>query len=546
MRKKKVEELKIPLNQTINNFIDQKNIDEEEAIEVVEKILLSAYKSEFGDNDNAFIKFDRENDIIELFSKKKVREDDDVDDHLLEIGITEALSIEEDIEIGDVIAIKINTKNFRRSAIQTAKQTVKRESKNIRQNNIYAEFKDKVGQIIVGNYQRKDKNTGDAFIDLGKYECFLPKEQQSPLENYSPGDRIKVLVLKVDNNKGNVTVVLSRTDTLFIRRLLEIEIPEIKDRVIEIYKIVREPGLRTKIAVYTIKKDMDPVKFCIGMRGNRINAIKKELEGETINIIEYSNDITEFIKNSLSPAKINYVKIVSQINKKAVVIVEEDQLNLAIGKLGSNVKLANYLIDWNINLKTKEQAQELGLLDDIFLSFKDSKEYQEIVYIHELPNINQNTLEVLNNNNIEKIEELYDLDKDKISSLIGINTNIANNIDSLMEDIKNYEIKEDDQEEDENLNKDKNLDSQDTENTEVKDQDDTGLEENEDQDEEVEFINELGFPKDITALFENNNIKKIIEFIDMDEDDFKNLGFSEIQIEFLIKYIKEELEIEEE
>ena len=273
--------------------------------------------------------------------------------------MSEALELNEDCEVGDELLIEINPKEFDRVSVQSAKQKARQSLREIQKDTLYSEFKDKVGEMIIGYYQRE--RNGNIYVDLGKTEGILPKKYQSPREIYHPNDRIKALIYEVVKTPTGLQIVLSRNHAEFVKKIFELEVPEIYDKTIEISKIVREPGYRTKIAVRSTREDVDPVGACVGLKGVRIQAVVRELEGEKIDILRYSLDSRSFIKNALSPAEVNQVVILDEAKKLALAIVPDAQFSLAIGKQGLNVRLANRLTDWNIDVKTETQFSEMDI-----------------------------------------------------------------------------------------------------------------------------------------------------------------------------------------
>ena len=272
---------------------------------------------------------------------------------------------------------------------------------------------------MVGYFQREDmregKNKGTIYVDLGKVEGILPKRNQSPREHFEKNDRIRALVTEVKktNSRGGpgLQLVLSRTDSDFVRRIMEHEIPETYDKTVEIYKIVREPGYRTKIAVYSHREDIDPVGACVGQKGLRIQAVIRELDGEKVDILKYDPDPVEFIKNALSPAEVSSVMILDADKRQALACVPESQFSLAIGKQGLNVRLANRLVDWNIDVKTEEQYEECTQLiaesrkaaEELF-----ANETATISTLAELPEVDQAAVAILKENGIEDIAQFLE------------------------------------------------------------------------------------------------------------------------------------------
>ena len=276
--------------------------------------------------------------------------------------------------------------------------------------NLYGEYKDKVGQIIIGYYQRE--HNGNIYVDLGKVEGVLPAKFQSPRETYEKNDRIKALIVDIKRTPTGLQLVLSRTDPDFVRSIVELEVPEVADKTVAIQKIVREAGYRTKIAVYSNKEDVDPVGACVGLKGVRIQNVIRELEGEKIDVLKYDEDPRVFIKNALSPAEVEKVIILDNDKKEALAVVNENQFSLAIGKQGQNVRLANRLCDWSIDVKTDEQAAEMDLSEvdtrkaaESLFAGSEQSEYEEIQTVAELPGVDQKIAAILKDSGIDDIEQ---------------------------------------------------------------------------------------------------------------------------------------------
>ncbi|HEQ72681.1 MAG TPA: transcription termination factor NusA, partial [Spirochaetia bacterium] len=291
----------------------------------------------------------------------------------------------------------------------------------IQKDTLYSEFKEKENEMIIGYYQRE--RNGNIYVDLGKTEGVLPKKYQSPREVYHANDRIKAMIYEVNKTPGGLQIVLTRTHTDFVRKIFEIEVPEIYDHTVEIQKIVREPGYRTKIAVYSNKEDVDPVGACVGLKGVRIQAIVKELEGEKIDILKYDPNPVMFIKNALSPAQVAHVIILDESKKQALALVEDSQLSLAIGKQGLNVRLANRLVDWNIDVKTNAQFEEMDIAAEtkkaVSALFGETEE-EEIERVAELPGVNQEVVRILAENGIELIESVVSMSEEEMLAIPGI------------------------------------------------------------------------------------------------------------------------------
>lgn len=334
-----------------------KGINKEELISAVEAALISAYKKDYRGEQNVRVEINRETGVLKVFSQKEVVEE--VTDEMMQISLAEAHQIHGAYQIGDIVELEIDPKGFGRMAAQNAKQLILQRIKEAERNLVYDTFAAKKGELITCMVTRVEH--GDVYVELGKYEGVMNQANQIPTETYFQGMRIKVCVLDVSRtNKGSM-IFVSRSNVSFVRRLFEREIPEIFDGLVEIKSIARDAGSRTKIAVGARESDIDAVGACIGLKGTRIQNILNELGEEKIDVIEFKDDPAEFIKNALSPAKTEEV-IIDETIKAAVVIVSDDQLSLAIGAGGQNVRLAAKLTGYRIDIKNREQYEQL-LLD---------------------------------------------------------------------------------------------------------------------------------------------------------------------------------------
>ena len=399
----------------VRQLAQEKGIDEDLVLKMIEETLKAAYKRKFGTSENAVVTFNEDHTAVSIYSKKIIV--DGVYNPVLEIEIEEALDLAPDCEVGDELLIEVDPKEFDRISVQSAKQTAHQSIKDIQKDNHYAEFKDKVGEIIIGYFQRE--RNGNIFVDLGKVEGIFPKKFQSPREVYRQNDRIKALITEVKKTSSGLQIVLSRTDPEFVKKILELEVPEIYDKTVEIYKIVREPGYRTKVAVYSHREDVDPVGSCVGLKGVRIQAVIRELEGEKIDVLKYDPNPIEFIKNSLSPAEVLDVVILDAQKKSAIAIVPDEQFSLAIGKQGLNVRLANRLADWNIDVKTEDQFDELDLSAEsrkaVEELFDDSQEFLDFTDLFEIEGISEELVELLVDNDVLSIEDLLSVNESEIN-----------------------------------------------------------------------------------------------------------------------------------
>jgi N utilization substance protein A len=423
------------MSEAINQLIQDRGISEDLILRTIENTLLAAYKRRFGNADNATVRFSEDNREVSIYAQKKIV--DGVYDPVAEIDLEEARELNPDAEIGDELLIEVDPKEFDRLSVQSAKQTAHQSIREIQKDSLYSEYKEKVGEIIIGYYQRE--RNGTIYVDLGKLEGILPKKYQSPRESYHVNDRIKALIIEVNKIPSGLQIVLSRAHTDFVRAIFELEVPEIYDKTVEIHKIVREPGYRTKLAVYSNRDDVDPVGACVGLKGVRIQAVIRELEGEKIDILKYDPDPRKFIKNALSPAEVRDVIVLDESKHQALAVVAESQLSLAIGKQGLNVRLANRLADWNIDVKTDAQFAEMDIASEsrraVSELFGDVEEYEEeISRISELPGVDQKTAAALLENGVDFIEDFLDLQDDALSGLKGVTPEQLDILRKLIED----------------------------------------------------------------------------------------------------------------
>ncbi|WMM26582.1 transcription termination factor NusA [Tissierella sp. MB52-C2] len=331
----------------------EKGISEEIIFDALESALISSYKKNFGASQNVEVEMDRTTGKVKVIALKEVVEE--IDNEYLEISLDEAKQIDDKFQIGDFVKIEITPKDFGRIAAQTAKQVVIQRIRDAERDVIFDEFINRENEIITGQVQRISKN--NVYIDLGKTEGVLPPVEQIDGEEYNQGDRLKLLILEVKKTTKGPQIILSRSHPNLVKRLFELEVPEIDDGIVEIFSISREAGSRTKIAVFSKDPNVDPLGSCVGFKGSRVKVIVDELKGEKIDIVIWSKDIGEFIANSLSPSKVVDV-IANEKEKSAIVVVPDYQLSLAIGKEGQNARLAAKLTNWKIDIKSESQYKE--------------------------------------------------------------------------------------------------------------------------------------------------------------------------------------------
>lgn len=332
----------------------EKGISANVLLEAIEAALLSAYKRNFGSLQNAKVLIDRATGDCKVYAQRVVVEE--VHDSRLEISLSEARAIDPLYNLNDVVETEVTPRNFGRIAAQTAKQVVVQRIREAERNIIYEQFANREGDIISGVVQRIEQK--NAFIELGKTEAILTPAEQIPGETYAPGDRIKSYIVEVKKTTKGPQIFVSRTHPGLLKRLLELEVPELQDGVVELKSVAREAGYRSKIAVFSRDENVDPVGACVGPKGMRVQTIVNELHGEKLDIIKWDSEPSKFVASSLSPAKVVAVEIWED-EKVARVIVPDYQLSLAIGKEGQNARLAAKLTGWKIDIKSESQMAEL-------------------------------------------------------------------------------------------------------------------------------------------------------------------------------------------
>lgn len=344
--------------QALKDLQREKGISSDSIIDALEKALAKSYEKNYNDHQNVKINIDPETGKLDIFAEKLIV--DSVEEPIIEISLNDARKINANYQIGETVLQSVTPHDFGRIAAQTARNIVLQKIKDAERAIIFSEFEDREHEIITGIIQRMDRNY--IYIELGKTEGIIPPSEQVSTESYRVGDRLKLYISEVKNTAKGAQVILSRNNPGLVVRLFELEIPEISDGVVEIFSIAREAGSRTKIAVFSKDENVDPVGACVGFKGTRVKAIVTELRGEKIDIIVWDKNIKTFIKNSLSPANIVDV-IIDEENKSAVVVAQEEQLSLAIGKEGQNARLAAKLTGWKIDIKDEHEAKALNLKD---------------------------------------------------------------------------------------------------------------------------------------------------------------------------------------
>ena len=344
------------LKHIIDQIVKEKSINKAIVIEAIEQAVLSAANKKFRNTRNLEATFNYDTGEVELFEYVEVV--DEVEDSYRQITLEEAREEDPEVQIGDEIGMKLPSSEFSRIAAQTAKQVIIQRVREAERETIYNEFKDRVGELINGLVRRYEK--GDLVIDLGRIEAVLSHKELAPREVYRQGDRIKALITDIRMTTKGPQILLSRTAPAMLAKLFEAEVPEVAEGIVEIVNVVREAGSRAKIAVYSNDSDVDPVGACVGMRGSRVQNVVSELRGEKIDIIPWTEDIARFACNALSPAVVSKV-FVEDEGRAMEVIVPDDQLSLAIGKRGQNVRLAAKLTGWKIDIKSETRQAETEL-----------------------------------------------------------------------------------------------------------------------------------------------------------------------------------------
>ncbi len=426
--------------EAIHELIEEKGYSEDSVRQIIERTIKAAYKRTFGTDENCVVKFEDDMSDVTVYSRKTIV--DGVYDPVTEIELEEAKNLTSECEEGDEIDILVDPHDFARSAVSTGKQTAHQGLNESFRDHLYNEYKDKIGQVIIGYYQRE--HNGNIYVDLGKVEGILPVKYQSPREKYDKNDRIKALIVDIKRTSSGIQLVLSRSDPRLVQSILELEVTEIADKTVEVYKIAREAGYRTKIAVFSNREDVDPVGACVGQKGIRIQTVIRELEGEKIDVLRYDADPVVFIKNALSPAEVSRVIILDEDKKQALAVVSDAQFSIAIGAKGQNVRLANRLCDWSIDVKTEEQAAELDLssvgtrkaAEELFSGSAESTEdYEEITAVSDLPGVPEAAAAALKAANYDDIQKFVDgVESGEVQKIEGIS---AEDIEAINKIIHN-------------------------------------------------------------------------------------------------------------
>jgi len=411
------------LIESFAEFAKQKNIDRPTMIRILEDVFRNMIKKKYGVDDNGKIVPTDNFDIIinadkgdlEIYRIREIVEDDseDIWDHD-KISLTEAQKIEPDFEVGEEVSEQIDIEEFGRRAVTTARQTLMQKVKDLEKDILYQKYKDIVGEIITGEvYQVLSKEV--LLIDAEGNEISIPRSEQIQKDRYRKGENVRAIVHKVEMVNGNPKIILSRTSPVFLERLFEQEVPEVYDGLITIKKVVREPGERAKVAVESYDDRIDPVGACVGMKGSRIHAIVRELQNENIDVINFTENLELYIQRALSPAKITSIKIDKESGRVSVYL-KPDQVSLAIGKGGLNIKLASRLVGYEIDV-FRELAEGQGDEDVDLDEFSDEIESW---VLDELKRIGLDTAKSVLNLNKEELVRRTDLEEETVESVLGV------------------------------------------------------------------------------------------------------------------------------
>ncbi len=407
--------------QNIEALCQEQGIERDLVIEAMKEAVRAAAKKQFRSGEDIQVDWNPETGI-ELSASKVVV--DEVADAATELSIDEARELAGDeVELGDALLLPLPMEELGRIAAQTAKQILFQKVRDAVRSNVYEQYIDKIGDLVNGYVKRFER--GNIIVDLGNLEAILPRSQQSRGEQWNQGERIRVVINNVSKESKGPQVEVSRTSPELLLRLFEMEVPEIYDGTVVIKSAVREPGERAKIAVMSNERDVDPVGACVGMKGSRVQAIIRELRGEKIDIIEWSDEPSVFAANALSPAKVNQVRITDIENRQMEVIVNEDQLSLAIGKRGQNVRLATKLVGWNIDIRSEEEikrevTEQMGALiasgESVPLSAIEGVTAQQADLLAEH---NINDIDALAQTSVDDLVEFLDLSLDEAETILN-------------------------------------------------------------------------------------------------------------------------------
>ncbi|MBN8665157.1 MAG: transcription termination/antitermination protein NusA [Chitinophagales bacterium] len=404
----------INLIDAFQEFKDAENIDRPTMMKVVEDVFKTLLRKKYGADDNFDVIVNAEKGDLEIIRRRMIVEDGEVMDPLAEIGYSDAVKIEPDFEVGEELYEEVNIYDFGRRAILAAKQTLASRISDLKKNVLVKKYSDRIGDIISAEvYQVWKKEV--LLLDEEGNELILPKAEQIPQDYFKKGENIRAVVARVDMKNNSPVIILSRTSPLFLAKLLEIEVPEIFDGLIAIKKIVRDPGERAKVAVESYDDRIDPVGACVGMKGSRIHGIVRELKNENIDVINFTTNIQLLIQRSLTPAKISYMNI-DQEKKQADVFLKADQVSLAIGRRGVNIKLACELTGYEIDVYREDEE----VTDDFDIDLDEFSDEIDTWIIDEFKRVGCDTARSVLKLTPEELERRTDLEKETIADVIRI------------------------------------------------------------------------------------------------------------------------------
>ena len=400
-----------PLLQTIEALAKEKGIEPELVITAIEDAVLTASRKHYKSTENLRTKFNQETGQVELFSVRQIV--DEVADPLTEISLVDAQELYGDeAEVEMEIEYPKTMEGLGRIAAQTAKQVIFQKVREAERDNVYEEFNERVGEVIGGTVKRFE--SGDIIVEMGRVEAILRRRDQSRAENYVIGDRIRAVIVDVTKDTKSQQIILSRTHEDLLIKMFEQEVPEIYDGTVEIKGAVREAGDRAKVAVYSRERDIDPVGACVGMKGTRVQAIIRELRGEKIDIVEWSEDTILFVTNAISPAKIQRVEVIDETERVIEIVVEDSQLSLAIGKKGQNVRLAARLTGWKIDIKSENEKRR-----EAEAAFEGLEEGAEAATLTR-PGLDDEQLVRVSNAGLDTAEVLLETTPEHLAEVAGV------------------------------------------------------------------------------------------------------------------------------
>ena len=388
------------LKRVIDQICRDKGINRELLVKGLEEAVMSAAKKKFGMRREMEVQFNDETGEVELYQFRTVVET--IEDEQTQISLEEARQLDPDVELNDELGSKMeNVSELGRIAAQSAKQVIIQKMKDAERDVVFEMFKDRKGEVVNGIVQRFER--GNIIINLGRTDAILPKGEQMPRRSYHQGDRIRALLIDVRPDARDSQLVLSRTDKQFVAKLFAIEVPEIAEGIVSILAVAREPGVRAKIAVSSSESDVDPVGACVGMKGSRVQNVVQELQGERIDIVPWSPDPAKFVSHALAPAEVSMV-VVDEERRTLQVVVADDQLSLAIGRGGQNVRLASELMGWRIDVKSEQKYQKM--MEEGFQSLLAVK------------GVNQRLAETLYDQGINSSLELAETDPSTLAEIL--------------------------------------------------------------------------------------------------------------------------------